>query len=114
MSSCIFCSITSRQSPARIVYEDELALVFPPLAPIAPVHLLIIPKKHIESVNTVLPEDEPLLGHLVSVAQKLAAENGIARSGYRLVTNTGPDGGQSVFHLHFHLIGGRHLPFRFD
>ena len=114
MSSCIFCSIIAHQSPARIFYEDELALAFPPLAPIAPVHLLIIPKKHIESVNTICPEDELLLGHLLTVAQSLAKEHGIAESGYRLVTNTGPHGGQSVFHLHFHLIGGRHLPFRFD
>lgn len=114
MSSCIFCSIVSHQSPAHIVYEDELALVFPPLAPIAPVHLLIIPKRHIESVNTICAGDEALLGHLFSVAQKLALEHGIDRSGYRLVTNTGPDGGQSVFHLHLHLIGGRHLPFRFE
>jgi histidine triad (HIT) family protein len=114
MTSCIFCEIAAHQAQARIVYEDDLALAFPPLSPIAPVHLLIIPKKHIESVNTIQAEDEILLGRLLTIAQKLAEQEGIARSGYRLVTNIGPDGGQSVYHLHFHLIGGRHLPFRFD
>jgi histidine triad (HIT) family protein len=114
MSACIFCEIAAHQAPARIVYEDELVLAFPPLSPIAPVHLLIIPKKHIESVNTLQAEDEVVLGKMMILAKKLADQEGIARSGYRLVTNTGPDGGQSVFHLHFHLIGGRHLPFRFD
>jgi histidine triad (HIT) family protein len=114
MSSCIFCEIAAHQSPAHIIYEDDQALAFLPLAPIAPVHLLIIPRKHIESVNALLAEDEAVLGYLVSIARKLAEQEGVSRSGYRLVTNTGPDAGQTVFHLHFHLIGGRHMPFRFE
>ena len=111
---CIFCQIIEKKSPARIVYEDESALAFHTLTPVAPVHLLIVPKKHIASVNDLQPEDEAVIGHLFSVGRMLAEQNGIAASGYRLVTNTGPDGGQSVYHLHVHLIGGRHLPFRFD
>jgi histidine triad (HIT) family protein len=111
---CIFCQIIEKQSPAKIVYEDESALAFHTLNPVAPVHLLIVPRKHIPSVNDLLPEDEAVVGHLFSVGKILAEQNGIAASGYRLVINTGPHGGQSVFHLHVHLIGGRHLPFRFD
>ena len=111
---CIFCQIIEKKSPANIVYEDETAIAFHTLNPVAPVHLLIVPKKHIASVNDLLPEDEAVIGHLMRVGRMLAEQNGIATSGYRLVINTGPHGGQSVYHLHVHLIGGRHLPFRFD
>ncbi|HVP21969.1 MAG TPA: histidine triad nucleotide-binding protein [Anaerolineaceae bacterium] len=112
--TCIFCSIIERKAPAIIVYEDDMVIAFRSINPIAPVHLLIVPKRHIESVNTLLPEDEGIMGHLFTTARALAAKEGIAQAGYRLVTNTGPDGGQSVYHIHMHLIGGRHLPFRFD
>ena len=111
---CIFCKIIAGQAPAEIVYHDDLATAFQNLNPIAPIHLLVVPNRHIESVNTAGTEDEPMLGYLVSVARRLAVENGIDQSGYRLIINTGPDAGQSVFHLHLHLIGGRHLPFRFE
>ncbi len=114
MPSCIFCSIIEKKAPARIVYEDETMVAFHTINPIAPVHLLIVPKKHIASVNVLEPEDEVIVGHMFSVARKLAEENGVAHSGYRLITNTGPDGGQSVYHIHMHLIGGKHLPFRFE
>ena len=114
MPPCIFCSILEKKAPARLVYEDELVAAFHTINPVAPVHLLIVPRKHIASVNHVTPEDESILGHMFSVARQLAEQAGIASSGYRLVTNTGPDGGQSVFHIHMHLIGGVHLPFRFD
>ncbi len=114
MPPCIFCSIIEKKAPARIVYEDETVVAFYTTNPVAPVHLLIVPRKHIASVNVVEPEDEALLGHLFSVARQLADKAGVAHSGYRLITNTGPDGGQSVYHIHMHLIGGKHLPFRFE
>jgi histidine triad (HIT) family protein len=111
---CIFCRIIAGTAPAEIVYRDDRVIAFQNLHPIAPVHLLIVPFTHLESVNTTKAEDEPLLGHLITVARHLAVETEIDQSGYRLVINTGPDGGQSVFHLHLHLIGGRHLPFHFE
>jgi len=111
---CIFCSIIARKSPARIHYEDETCIVFDTTRPVAPVHVLIVPKKHIPSVNDIAADDEVIIGHLFSVARRMAAELGVATGGYRLVANTGTDGGQSVYHIHLHLIGGRHLPFRFD
>jgi histidine triad (HIT) family protein len=112
--SCIFCSIIEHQSPARILFEDETCMAFDTVHPVAPVHVLIVPKKHIPSVNELAVEDEAIIGHLFTVARRLADQLGVAHTGYRLVVNTGPDGGQSVFHIHMHLIGGRHLPFRFD
>jgi histidine triad (HIT) family protein len=114
MPPCIFCSIIEKKAPARIVYEDETVVAFHTTNPVAPVHLLIVPRKHIDSVNAVAPGDECTLGHMFSVAHTLAVENGVAHSGYRLITNTGPDGGQSVYHIHMHLLGGKHLPFRFE
>jgi len=107
---CIFCRIIAGTAPAEIVYKDDRAIAFLNLHPIAPVHLLIVPIKHIDSVNTSETGDEPVMGHLITVARQLAAENRIAQSGYRLVINTGPNAGQSVFHLHLHLIGGRRIP----
>ncbi len=107
---CIFCRIIAGSSPAEIVYQDDQVIAFQNLHPIAPVHLLIVPIKHIESVNTSEAGDETVMGHLITVARRLAVENKINQSGYRLVVNTGPDAGQSVFHLHMHLIGGRHIP----
>ena len=109
--NCIFCSIIERQSDARIQFEDETCIAFNTNRPVAPVHVLIVPKKHIASVNELAPEDEPIVGHLFGVARQLAANLGIAETGYRLVVNTGPHGGQSVFHIHLHLIGGKHLAF---
>ncbi len=109
--TCIFCAIIERQSPAHIHYEDETCIAFNTNRPVSPVHVLIVPKKHITSVNELEAEDEAIIGHLFGVARQLARELGVAEGGYRLVVNTGPDGGQSVFHLHLHLIGGKHLPF---
>ncbi len=82
--------------------------------PIAPIHILIVPKEHIDSVNTVHPKDEAVIGHLITIAHSLAEEQNIHISGYRLIFNIGPDAGQSVNHLHLHLIGGRKMPFRFE
>ncbi len=111
---CIFCKIAREEIPAEILYQDELAIAFRDIHPVTPVHILIIPRKHIGSVNQIEASDEAILGHLFTVARHLAAENEIDQSGYRLAVNTGPDAGQSVFHLHMHLIGGRRMPFRFE
>ena len=109
MSDCLFCKIIKREIPSTIVYEDDLTLGFKDINPLASVHLLIIPKKHIASLNDIKEEDQMLIGHLMMVAQKLANEFNVAESGYRLVTNIGKDGGQIIHHLHFHLLGGETL-----
>ena len=106
-NSCVFCKIVSNEAKATIVYRDDQATAFRDIHPAGPTHILIVPNKHIESVSTLEPEDEPLIGHLFTVARKLAEQEGIAKGGYRLITNTGPNGGQTVFHLHLHLIGGQ-------
>ena len=111
--SCPFCQIITRQLPAQILYEDEQVIAIQDIRPIAPVHLLILPKEHIQSVNELEPAHEAIAGHMFTVARQLALQFGVAESGYRLMVNTGAHGGQSVFHLHMHLIGGRHLPLRF-
>ncbi len=105
----IFTKIINREIPADIVYEDELVIAFRDISPNAPVHILICPKREIPTVNDITPEDEPTLGRLFTVAAKLAKENNIAESGYRLITNTNGDGGQEVYHIHMHLVGGRKL-----
>jgi histidine triad (HIT) family protein len=110
MAECIFCKIVAKEIPAQIIYEDEDVISFKDINPLAPVHLLIIPKEHLKDLNAAAPARESLLGHIIVVAQKLAVEQGIAESGYRVVANNGLDGGQIVDHLHFHLIGGKLLP----
>jgi histidine triad (HIT) family protein len=107
--TCIFCKIIAREAPATIVYQDELVTAFRDIQPVAPAHILIVPNRHMESVNAVTPEDEAALGRMLSVAQKLAKEEAVAATGYRLVVNTGVDAGQVVFHLHMHLLGGKRL-----
>jgi histidine triad (HIT) family protein len=107
--SCIFCKIVSNEAKAEIVYRDEQVTAFRDIHPVAPTHILIVPNRHIESVRTLEAEDEPLIGQLFTVARKLAEEEGIAKGGYRLITNTGSNGGQTVFHLHVHLIGGQRM-----
>jgi histidine triad (HIT) family protein len=104
---CIFCKIVAGESPARIVYRDDLVTAFHDIHPLTPVHILIVPNRHVASVDELEPEDEALVGHLVLVAGALARQEGIAEKGYRLILNTGPQSGQSVFHLHLHLISGR-------
>lgn len=111
---CIFCQIVNHEKPSSIIYEDDLVIAIHDIRPIAPVHALILPKIHHESVNMVTEKHELALGHLFTAARLVAAQLGVDQSGYRLMVNTGPDAGQSVFHIHMHLIGGRHLPFRFD
>lgn len=107
--SCVFCKIVSGETKANVVYRDEQVTAFRDMHPVGPTHILIVPNKHIESVGALEVEDEQLMGHLFTTARKLAEEEGIARGGYRLITNTGADGGQTVFHLHLHLIGGHRM-----
>jgi histidine triad (HIT) family protein len=108
-TDCIFCKIVAGEIPSTQVYRDEQVTAFRGINPAAPVHVLIVPNRHIASVNDLTAEDEPLIGHLFSVAKQIAAEEGIAESGYRLIINTGPDGGQEVDHLHLHLLGGQRM-----
>jgi histidine triad (HIT) family protein len=107
MQNCPFCRIIERQAPAKIVYEDESVLALEDLNPQAPIHLLVIPRKHLASLKEVMAEDETLLGHVFTVAARLARERGLETKGYRTVINNGSWAGQSVFHLHVHLLGGR-------
>ena len=109
MENCIFCKIIAGEIPSEILYRDELVSAFRDIHPVAPVHILVVPNRHIASNNDVIPEDEPVLGRLFSAARLLAEREGIAESGYRLIINTGPHGGQEVFHLHLHLIGGQRM-----
>jgi histidine triad (HIT) family protein len=110
MADCIFCKIAQKEIPSQIVYEDESVIAFKDLEPQAPVHVLVIPKKHVASVLDLGKEDGVLVAHILSnVIPQLAKELGIAEKGFRVVTNTGDEGGQSVKHLHFHLLGGRSM-----
>jgi histidine triad (HIT) family protein len=111
MTECIFCKIISGEISSQKLYQDDLATAFRDLHPIAPTHVLIVPNRHIASVNEVAPQDEALLGHLYTVAKQLAAQEGITEKGYRLVINTGPHAGQEIHHFHMHLIGGKRLNF---
>lgn len=108
MSDCIFCKIANGEIPTDMVYEDELVVAFKDMAPQAPVHVLVVPKAHIKDMNALDAGDTDLLSALTLACQKVAESQEVAE-GYRLVTNIGEDGGQSVAHLHFHLLGGRAL-----
>ena len=107
--STIFKKIIDKEIPADIVYEDDLCLAFRDIDPIAPTHILIIPKKEIPSMAEASQDDEGLLGHLLVTASRIAKDQGISDSGYRLVANTNNEGGQEVYHLHIHLLGGRQM-----
>ncbi len=106
MSDCIFCKIISGDIPSTNVYHDEQVTAFRDINPSAPTHILIVPNKHIDSVNMMIKDDEPLMGHLFFVAKDLAAKEGIADDGYRLIVNTGAGAGQTVPHIHLHVLGG--------
>jgi len=106
---CLFCRIVSGEIPGTIVFRDEQATAFRDINPAAPTHILIVPNKHIASVSALDGKDEQLVGHLFSVAGHLCHQEGVAEGGYRLITNTGPDAGQTVFHIHVHLIGGQKM-----
>ena len=109
MSETVFSQIIRKEIPANIIHEDDQCLAFHDVSPQAPVHVLIIPKKPIVNINGLHPEDAELLGHIWLTIQKLANQLGVAESGYRVVVNCGQDGGQSVDHLHYHLLAGRRL-----
>lgn len=106
----IFKRILDGEIPADVVYEDDQCLAFHDVAPQAPVHILVIPKKEIVSIEHLAEEDEQLVGHIFLVIQKIARDQGLANDGYRVICNCGEGGGQTVFHLHYHLMGGRDLP----
>ncbi|NER21338.1 MAG: histidine triad nucleotide-binding protein [Symploca sp. SIO1C2] len=108
MSDTIFSKIINREIPAEIIYEDDLALAFKDISPQAPVHFLVIPKKPIPQISDARPEDQALLGHLLLTAKQVAEQVGLG-NGYRVVINNGADGGQTVYHLHLHVLGGRQL-----
>jgi histidine triad (HIT) family protein len=106
---CLFCKIAQRTIPATFSHEDELAVAFPDINPQAPIHQIIIPKQHITDLNQLSPEHHSLMGHLLQTAQTLAKKFQIDESGYRIVNNCNAAGGQTIFHLHFHLLGGRQM-----
>ena len=108
--SCLFCKIANKELPSEILYEDDEFLVFKDINPQAPIHLLIIPKEHLESVDHLREKDKELIGRLLLLAQKIARDQGVAKSGYRLVFNVGKNAGQTIDHLHLHLLGGKTLP----
>jgi histidine triad (HIT) family protein len=109
MSDCLFCKIVQKTIAAKIVHEDDRSLAFDDINPQAPVHTLIIPKQHVSAVQDCGDQAPDLLTHLLVICTKVAKQKGLSQSGYRVVTNTGRDAGQTVFHLHFHVLGGRHL-----
>jgi histidine triad (HIT) family protein len=108
-TGCVFCGIAAGTIPARIVYQDDSVVAFEDLYPQAPSHILLIPRVHVESLDELGPEDEGLAGRLILAAAEVARQKGLSRGGYRVVANTGEYGGQTVYHLHLHLLGGRHL-----
>lgn len=107
MTECIFCRIVRGEVPAQVVHRDDAVTAFRDINPVAPVHVLLVPNEHLTSVGDAAPQHEALLGRLLRAAAAVAAREGLAERGYRLVTNAGPDAGQLVPHLHFHLLGGR-------
>ena len=106
---CLFCKIVAGDIPAKIIYRDDYVVAFDDINPQAPLHKIIVPHKHIETLNDLQPEDGALIGHMVQSAVKLAKELNIADDGYRLIMNCNAHGGQSVYHIHAHLLGGRKL-----
>lgn len=109
MSDCLFCGVIDGKIKANVVYQNERIVAFKDIGPKAPVHILIIPRKHLVSVLDIEADDSALIGEIFQVAGRLAREHGIADSGFRVVVNSGADAGQSVFHLHYHLLGGRQM-----
>jgi histidine triad (HIT) family protein len=109
MAECLFCKIISKQIPSRIVYEDDIVIAFEDINPQAPVHILVIPRKHISTSLGITEADLPLMGHMVRTAGKIAGDRGIADRGFRLVMNTNAEAGQTVYHIHLHILGGRRM-----
>jgi histidine triad (HIT) family protein len=109
MPNCLFCNVVAKTVPAQIVFENDRVVAFRDIRPGAPTHVLVIPRAHIDGVHEAKPEDFEMLGHVVLAARDVAEQLGLVRGGYRLVINQGPDAGQSVPHLHVHVLGGRPL-----
>ena len=109
MEDCIFCKIINKEVPSTIVYEDEDVIAFKDIHPVTPVHILVIPKKHISSLVDLKEEDEAVIGKIYTVINKIAKQEGILDKGFRVIVNCGEDGGQFVKHIHFHLLGGKKL-----
>lgn len=109
MDDCIFCKIANKEIPSTIVYEDDMVIAFNDLNPVAPVHILVVPKEHMTDILNVEKEDMKYIEAVVEAIQKITKEKGIAESGFRVVNNCGEDGGQTVKHIHFHIIGGEKL-----
>lgn len=109
MDDCIFCKIIKREIPSSIVYEDNEIIAFRDVNPQAPIHILVIPKKHISSLVDLKEEDEKVVGKIYTVINKIAEQEGIDKKGFRVIVNCGEDGGQEVKHLHFHILGGKKL-----
>ncbi len=106
---CLFCKIATGDIPAKITYEDELVICFDDINPQAPVHKLIIPRQHIATINDIREQDEPLVGHMIATAANIAKDLGIADKGYRTGFNCNTEGGQMIYHIHLHLLGGRQM-----
>jgi histidine triad (HIT) family protein len=109
MSNCIFCKIKNKEIPSKIIFEDERIIAFNDANPQAPVHILLVPKEHFTSLNDIPEEKKDILSHLLIKARQIAQREGISKNGYRIVLNTERDSGQEVFHIHFHLLGGRQM-----
>lgn len=109
MEECIFCKIIKGEIPSKKIYEDDKVLAFYDISPEAPVHFLVIPKEHIASANELTKENASVISHIFLIINKIVSELGISESGYRIVNNTGEEGGQTVHHMHFHVLGGRSL-----
>lgn len=107
MSDCIFCKIVDKKLPSKILYEDDKVIAFEDINPQAPVHCLVIPKKHIPTLLDIKDEDEGLISHMIKISNKVAKEKEIAERGFRIVTNCNSESGQTVYHIHFHILGGR-------
>ncbi|MDH4218915.1 MAG: histidine triad nucleotide-binding protein [Candidatus Aminicenantes bacterium] len=109
MEDCIFCKIINMEIPAELVFEDEHIVAFNDINPQAPIHILLIPKEHYVSLNEIPKDKKSVLSHILLKARQIALEKGVDKSGYRIVLNTARDSGQEVFHIHFHLLGGRRM-----
>lgn len=112
MDECIFCKIIKGEIPSKKLYEDDKIIAFYDIKPEAPIHFLVVPKEHIESVNALNEENSDVIAHIFKIINKLVKEEKIADSGYRIINNCGKDGGQTVKHLHFHVLGGKTLPIK--
>jgi histidine triad (HIT) family protein len=108
-ADCIFCKIARGEAPAKLVHEDDDVIAFHDISPVAPTHILIVPRQHIVDTSHIDAQTTPLIGRMVHVAAQIARQQGVEKSGYRLIMNTGPDSGQVVMHLHMHLLAGRRM-----